>query len=504
MRIKLRFVVAMVVLCIGTLVCFVACAPELKADSSSVKNSVYVFGDIELKYAEDKDGTATTMSEEETVAFKEELQNNYYISFFLDKCSDSFGNNYSYSENGRTVDIDKGIKGENYGGVLKLFISDAGKYFGKEQILGLSCELLCYRYEEYKTAQDISEMPDYKAIKENLCDQQNALSELDDNKIKEILTGFDINNCKFYLETKISGGSIYICGITSGKNGSNVDYVYFQDLCESYCLNGDFYYNFGAYWVEADFEEYNKLYSNLKKFDNNYFYDLVRLSQKTDEINGFISAYGDVVNYLRINEGIIVLETEIGDASDKLILSWGEEDSAISIPIIEEGTPDISEIDDPDVAEYLERIDEFDKFNFTATETGVGAETEWSVTYFFDSLNDEVIYKRVSDKEGDEPVLYGQGLFVYTPESYPYPVNYADSNEVRQLCTITPEILMMYDLSVEEDRLVCKSSRGEVRLTVKTEGEKIVIEGKLGSSFVSRKIEIYNFGTTIVEFPEEI
>lgn len=68
--------------------------------------------------------------------------------------------------------------------------------------------------------------------------------------------------------------------------------------------------------------------------------------------------------------------------------------------------------------------------------------------------------------------------------------------------SLSTEFLLLYKLAVEGDNLVCKTDRGENRLTVKINGDKIIVEGKIGYSFASEKIEIYGFGTTEVVFPE--
>lgn len=501
MKFKLKFIMLTFIVFIMALACLVGCADKLTAEIPTVKNSIYVFDDIEVVNAAENE--VNSMSEEEVLSLKERLKDNYSISFFYDKCTDSFGNSYNFSEEGKIVNISKEIRGESFGGILKLYISDAGEYLSEEALKGQSCELSCIRYNEYTTVQDVADMPDYMAIKDKLCSKTNIASELDNNTIKEILLGFDINNCEFYFESTIYSNPIYLCGVTSGRKGSSVDYVYYQGLCESYCINGNFYYNFGAHWTEGEFEEYNELFKKLKTFDNSYFYDMVQISQKIDSVNGFVSKYGDIENYLKISKDTIVVETKAGQNTiGKIIIYWGDNNISLCLPDLNKEIPDKSEIEDEEVVAFLTKLENYDKENFTVTEFHSTVNDAWNITYSFDTLNGETVYKRVSDKEGDDPVLFGQGDVVFTEESYPIPVDFIDADALRVGYSLSTEFLLSYKLAVEGDNLVCKTDRGENRFTVKINGDKIIVEGKIGYSFASEKIEIYGFGTTEVVFPE--
>lgn len=90
------------------------------------------------------------------------------------------------------------------------------------------------------------------------------------------------------------------------------------------------------------------------------------------------------------------------------------------------------------------------------------------------------------------------------PKSYPSPIEYGDADGVRKVYAFTSEFLLTYDLSVEGGKLICRSDRGEVRLMVIIDGEKISVEGMIGNSFASTKLEVFGFGTTEVALPEKV
>ena len=68
MKLKLKFIMLTFIVFIMALACFVRCADKLTAEIPTVKNSIYVFDDIEVVNAAENE--VNSMSEEEVLSLK--------------------------------------------------------------------------------------------------------------------------------------------------------------------------------------------------------------------------------------------------------------------------------------------------------------------------------------------------------------------------------------------------------------------------------------------------